>query len=166
MASEFQRVALKDISRGIDARSSQNSVEPGFAEDLRNCDTNSQGTASKRKGYQGHYGYVPLRVEEIIHNGTNITFCFDDSVNFLNEESSPLVAYGKITTSSASGDFTTTNNVRYYSTFDIEARKDLSVGTLSLNHKLGSDKLLVGSTESTSSTNLSNSIFIPDGAIY
>lgn len=162
---EFSRVVLKDISRGIDARSSQNSIEPGYAEDLLNCDTNSQGTVSKRKGYQGYYGYVPLRAIEVIHNGTDLTFCFDQSINLLNEASTPLIAYGRLA-SSQSGDFTDTDIARYYSGFEIEARKNLALGTLNLNHNLGSDKLLIGITEATNPANLSNSIFLPNAATY
>ena len=72
MPLAFQQVSLRDLARGIDARSVQSVIPEGFSEDLVNADTNSNGHLSKRHGYQGAYGRLPIRVSSIRHDGTNI----------------------------------------------------------------------------------------------
>jgi hypothetical protein len=92
----FHTIPHKDIAKGIDKRSSPNNVQPGFAEDMRNMDTNSTGSVEKRKGYQAYKGSVPLRMEGVTLNGTNGDLAFNSEVNFLLVSESPVVVYGEI----------------------------------------------------------------------
>ncbi len=61
MEKTFQTVSHPHVGKGIDKRSSQNKLKPGYAEDIRNMDTSSTGKVSTRKGYQGHLGDLPIR---------------------------------------------------------------------------------------------------------
>jgi len=175
MPLEFQKVTLKDLSRGIDARSAKNAIEPGFAEDLVNCETNSEGFLAKRPGYQGYYGYVPMRVLAVEQLGTALKFRLDTAMTILTATSSPIVVFGRYGRPDASvtgtdfyavdGNGYYTDVAKYYSGFEVQYRRAMTAnvaGTLTLEHGLETTNLLVGITESTSSSNLSNSVFIPD----
>ena len=166
MSLQFHKIVLKDISRGIDKRSTENAIADGYSEDLVNTDTNSQGFLSKRVGYEGHYGDLPLRVTEISQDGTStITICFDDSVSLLERTPSPIVVHGRLENPSGAGDWSSATDVaRYYDTYTIEARKtvELGTGTLSLTNNLGTTDLLSNMVEATSATSLSNRLLAPD----
>ena len=94
----FQTISHIDLSRGIDQRSSPNAVKPGFAEDMRNLDTNSTGFVEKRKGYQGYKGCLPIRIEDVDVNevDSKIEFTLNSDISLLNTSSTPIVVYGKI----------------------------------------------------------------------
>ena len=80
---DFQTVPHKVISRGIDRRSALNNIQPGYAEDMANFDTNDRGFVEKRKGYQAYKGSIPLRVEDIDIDSTTGYFQFNNDMNFL-----------------------------------------------------------------------------------
>ena len=92
----FQTIPHRNISKGIDQRSSPNSVQPGFAEDIKNMDTNSTGFVEKRTGYQGYKGSLPLRMESVGVSGSDIDFSFNPEINLLLTSTSPVVVYGEI----------------------------------------------------------------------
>lgn len=166
MALNFQQISLKDISRGIDSRSTENSIADGYAEDLLNVDTNSQGFLSKRKGYVGHDGDLPLRVTEVSQSGTTtLTICFDPSINLLSTTPGPIVVHGRLEDPPASGDWSgSTDAAVYYSTYSIQARRTLLTGanTITLSNETGSTNLLSALVQATSPSSLSNSFLLPD----
>lgn len=116
-----------DLSKGIDKRSGENAIEAGFSEDLLNIDTNSNGLISKRAGYEGHYGYLPLRVNSLTRSSTSLTITFDSSIDTSNLTGTPIVMYGK--TSAAIGSYDTTDSATYFNTFSLGVLLSLSAGT-------------------------------------
>ena len=94
--AKFQTVPHRIISKGIDKRSSPNALQPGYAEDMRNIDTNSKGFVEKRTGYQGYKGILPLRIEEVDVNAPKADLIFNEEINLLLTTSSPIVIYGEI----------------------------------------------------------------------
>lgn len=170
MAKQYTTVTHRDISRGIDARSAENRIPDGYSEDLQNVETNSEGHLVKRKGYQGHCGYVPLRVSSLGYtkdSTNNICFTLDSSVDLSTVRSTPLVAFGKLSESKSEGDYTDTDSAHYYPSFTVDKTKTLSApsGTLTIpatEHGLSVDTLFVGIAESTSATNNSNSQLLVD----
>lgn len=171
MAFDWTDITKKDVSKGIDSYSQPTNIQEGYAEDILNHDADANGSLPKRKGYVGYRGYVPVRVKAISHSGTEISFTLDDSqaIDLLSTLSSPLVAYGKLDSSvSASGDFTSTNACRYYSTFQVDNKDSLSAGSGTLpkttsQHGLSTQYIFVGLAESDSTINASNTVLIPDG---
>ena len=168
MARNFQQITERDLARGLDQRSTDNTLKEGFAEVLQNVDTNSNGFLSKRSGYEGFYGSLPVRVKEIIGNATNNTveFVLDDSVNTAFLKSSPIVVYGK-TSITASGDWGTTDSVNYYPSFTtgIPTLWPASATLFELpnsTHKQNTDELLIGALKSTNSSDNSNEYLIPE----
>lgn len=166
MALAYQKVSLRDLARGIDARSVQNAIQEGYSEDLVNCDTNSNGHLSKRHGYQGYYGYLPIRVSQIEHVGTSIIFTVDGSVNTSGLDKSPIVVYGHLS-SAQSGDWTTTDASHYYIVTAAEFRHGLTApsGTTTVQqntHGVETDNVFMTILESTASGNNSSSMMFVD----
>lgn len=116
MAANFQKITTRDLGGGMDQRSGENAIPETFSEDLENCTTNSNGLLSKRPGYQGYYGWLPMRVTQVDHDGTDIVFTFDNSLNIEDVATTPIVVYGLLS-AAQSGDWSTTNNAEYYSSF-------------------------------------------------
>jgi hypothetical protein len=125
MALAYVNRSVKDFGGGIDQRSTPDSVPETFSEDLQNVITNSNGFLAKRPGYQGYYGYLPLRVKSISHSGTDIKFILDDSIDVSSIENCPIVVQGKLS-GSQSGDWTNSDNVEYYTTASSDVRTDLT----------------------------------------
>ena len=130
---DFQTVPHKVISRGIDRRSALNNIQPGYAEDMANFDTNDRGFVEKRKGYQAYKGSIPLRVEDIDIDSTTGYFQFNNDMNFLPVPEQPIVIYGEIlqtgtgtisaTSNAAGGGITVTGSGTAFST-------ELAVGSI------------------------------------
>lgn len=164
MAVQYINSPEKDFSSGIDARSSENQIDPGFVKDLLNGDI-VERRVRKRKGYQGFSGNIPIRVIEMDYeNGTDqVCFTLDSAVDIdtaLSLEtvrSSPIVVYGRSSTFlEGQGPFTTSGDTaKYYPTFTVPLRKELTApsGTLVIpgaEHGLGTFNLFVYVVESTS----------------
>lgn len=124
MALNYVNRAFRDFSGGIDQRSAPNSIPQSFSEDLQNVITSSNGFLAKRQGYQGYYGYLPLRIKSISHSGTSIKFSLDSSIDISSLASSPIVVQGKLS-GAQSGDWSNTDNVEYYTDFTSEVRTSL-----------------------------------------
>ena len=118
MAIDYQIIPLKGFGGGQDSYSAPSSIQPPYVSKLLNMDTQASGMAKTRPGYEGYYGYVPLRVNKIIYTGTTIKFVIATSaeVDLSNVGSSPLVVYGKLS-QSRTGDFGTSNSLVYYPSF-------------------------------------------------
>jgi hypothetical protein len=167
MAINYVNIPEKDFSRGIDARSAENQIEPGFVKDLLNADV-VENRVRKRPGYQGHAGNVPVRVTRMDYDdvANTVSFTLDSSVSLDTAvsldtiRSSPIVVYGKSSTFS-SGPFTYTSSVgKYYDKFTIPTRKAISApsGTLAIpasEHGIGTTDIFCRAVESTSLTDRS-----------
>lgn len=167
MAVNYQVLSEKDLARGIDARSTEDRIAEGYAEDLINVDTNSNGFLSKRKGYQGYYGYLPIRITQIEHEGTTIKFTLDGSISTTNIGNTPIVVYGKLSGAQGTGDWTNTNNAEYYTALDTDSRKQLTSpsGTLTVEeteHGNDTSWLFAQLTDSTDANDSDNTHIIAD----
>ena len=168
MPTNYVQVTRKDLGKGIDSFSAKGSIPPGFAERLENVDTNANGQLTTRKGYEGYYGWLPLRVTEVEHLGTKIRFKLDSAnvIDFSVTKKGPIVVYGKLS-SAQSGDFTDSDSVHYYPTFDVIAKDGLTPpsGTLTkTNDQVGADTsdIWVGLTRSDSDETRDNTRLWPD----
>lgn len=129
MALPYSNKSFKDLGGGIDQRSTPDNIPATFSEDLQNVVTNSDGFISKRPGFQGYYGYLPIRVTSITHSGTEIKFSLDSSVDVSSIDvsslySTPIVVQGKLS-SAQSGDWSNTTNVEYYAGLSSNVRTSL-----------------------------------------
>lgn len=167
MALQYIAVAENDLSLGIDARSSENQLEPGFVQDLLNADV-VEKRVRKRLGYTGYAGDLPVRVTQLeyIAATTQVLFTLDtgvsidSAVSLTSVRPSPLVAYGR-SSNLGTGPFSTSGDAgKYYPTFTIPVRKTLTApsGTLTVlgsEHGLNTTNLFVGVVESTDPVNRS-----------
>lgn len=171
MALAYSSVPEKDFSNGIDARSAESQIAPGFVHDLLNADI-VETRVRKRKGYQGHAGNLPLRVFQLDYedaaNANQMCFTFDTSISLEQVRSSPIIVYGRTSsTATGTGPITTTDSIHYYSEFTIPLRKLFSApsGTLVVpgeEHAQGTTNMFVNVVESTSLVNRDYSLLIPD----
>lgn len=163
MALSYINSPEKDFSLGIDARSSENQIDPGFVQDLLNGDI-VEKRVRKRKGYQGFAGNVPVRVDQMEYDNVEGKICFilNAPISLENIRSTPIVVYGKSSTfTSGDGPFiNTTSSVKYYPELVVPTRKLLSApsGTLTIpgnEHGLNTTNLFIYTVESTSLSNRS-----------
>lgn len=97
--ANFQTVPHPIISRGMDTRSALRNIQAGFASDIRNMNTSSAGFVTKRKGFQGEAGNLPLRVTEVFEDGAGgYELEVDASVALKNAVSAPIIVKGKLWT--------------------------------------------------------------------
>jgi len=95
--ANYQTISHINISKGMDTRSALKNIQEGFAEELRNMDTNSAGFSEKRKGYQSYVGTLPFRVTAINETADGkYEMEFDDSMSFSGVSSSPLLGKGDL----------------------------------------------------------------------
>ena len=178
MANRYQTFREADLGAGIDQQSSENRIPPGYSEDIENMDPKSQGQVRTRPGHQGYAGHVPVRVKRVEYTDDstdNICFFLDgsvdlSSVDLTNIRSTPLIVQGR--TSSANtgnaGDFPNDSDaINYYTGFTTDFLKTFAVGTNTLvipqdEHTIQTEFMFIGTTESTSEVNNSNSVFTPD----
>lgn len=152
-----------DFSLGMDSRSAENQIQPGFVRDLLNADV-IEKRARKRKGYQGYAGGVPVRAQRMAYDSITQTISFtldsaiglDSSVSLQSLRSSPLVVQGRSSLfDGGDGPFVTgVDNAKYYPGFSIISRKQFIApsGTLVVpggEHGLGSANFLTEVVQST-----------------
>ena len=164
MASKFVKVSEKDLAKGIDARSSQDNIQPGYSEDLQNVDTNSNGTLNKRTGFEGYYGGIPVRVSKVERStalSSTFRVYFESSVNintaFL--PSSPVVMQGRVSsTADTYGDWAYSsgdpdaNAVKWYPGFTTDAPATWSTGANTwavAANELTAKTAMIGTLEAT-----------------
>lgn len=132
-------IAKKMLARGIDSYSARANILEGYSEDILNADVKSSGQLIKRKGYEGHRGWLPLRVKTMAHVGTAIYLTFDDSqaIDLSAVGSCPIVVQGKLNVNDGptsdpdggfAGDFSATPQAHYYDSFTVSNRLVLSTG--------------------------------------
>jgi hypothetical protein len=166
-----------DFSFGIDARSAENQIDPGFAKDLLNVDI-IEKRPRKRPGLQGYAGNLPVRVSSLqyIDSTNQVCLTLDSSISLSDTvvdlsgiRSTPIVVYGRSSSISSGGPFTTAGDTaHYYSAISIPTRKvltgDGASHTLTITsdeHGIATTNLFAGLVESTSSGNSSNSQVLP-----
>lgn len=168
---DYQTISEHDLGAGIDVRSSENLLAPGFFEDILNG-TIIERRIKKRKGYQQQAGYVPVRVNQITYTSdseNNIRFDLDSNVSLANIATSPILVHGRVGREEfTSGSFSNTEDTtEYFSAFSADPRETLSApsGTLSIpasSHGLDSNVFFTGVAQSLSTSDFSSSVLIPD----
>ena len=167
MALSYSNRSFRDFGGGIDQRSAPNSVPETFSEDLQNIVTNSNGFIAKRPGYQGYYGYLPIRVKSITHSGTDIKFVLDDAIDISSLSSSPIVVQGKLA-GSQSGDWSNSDNVEYYSATASDVRTPLAAASSPVTvsestHGVSSSDVFITLMDNSSDTSSNDwSLFFAD----
>jgi len=126
MSYNFQTITNKDFGKGINAKSSPNDLDVGYSERLTNVDIYNK-SMTKRQGYQGFGGWLPLRVLEAQHTAGSggvgeLKLFFDANVSFVNAGVRPVVVYGHLSNatsvSGAAVEFVKASDTgHYYSTF-------------------------------------------------
>ena len=164
----FSSVSENNLGRGIDSRSSENLIPPGFSEDILNARTINTRLA-KREGYQLYAGCLPLRVAEVKYDSTTqkIKISFDGIVDLSSKKSTPVVIYGRTNLNSHGGDFNLTDTGVYYDTIAPQVRDSLVApsGTIkkSKSERPITDPIFItGIALSTNGDQLDNEVFIPD----
>lgn len=171
---QYINSADSDFSLGIDVRSAENQIDPGYVLDLLNADV-VEKRVRKRQGYQGYAGNIPVRVTSLTYDASNgsALLGLDSAISLQTPisldmvRSSPLLMYGK-SSIFTSGPFTTSgNSLQYYSAFGTPNRKQLTApsGTLVVpgtEHGIPSATLFTGIVESTSVVDRSFSEVITD----
>lgn len=167
MALQYIISAENDFSHGIDARSAENQISPGFVKDLLNADV-VEKRVRKRRGYQGYAGDVPVRVTRLDYIAATNQACFtldsavslDTTISLESVRSSPIVVYGR-SSNQVSGPFTnSTDSVKYYNLFTVPVRKAMTAGTGTIvipatEHGFGTTNLFIRIVEATSLTDRS-----------
>jgi hypothetical protein len=112
--ADHQTIKEKDFSRGIDARSAETELAPGFVEDAINLDV-AQGRMRKRNGY-GHFVSIPISVKSVTLNSNTdeIEFTLPSSVDLSGIPVTPIIVYGSVDTNIANADLTTATKAVYY----------------------------------------------------
>ncbi len=162
----FTLVPLKDLARGIDLRSAETNLPDGYCEDLVNVDTVSSGQLAKRKGYQGYAGYVPMRVQSMRQNGSQIEFKVGSGIDLTGVPSSPINVYGRIA-ESVDANYNKTDTFHDYPSFSVDVRETFSVASTTvaktaIDTGATSPYLLADVLNSLSSSDRSNTWVEPD----
>ena len=165
----YQNIPEKDLGGGIDQQSSENKILPGYCEDIENADPQPTGQISKRKGYQGYSGNLPVRVVSVEYVSTTEQMCFtlDSNVELPNNNSTPLIIVGKTSDaiSEIGGDLSTTESINYYSEFSSNNKFVFDANTFDAVTEgvgLTATSAFVGVAESTSEANNNNSRIYPE----
>ncbi len=169
---QYSTINEADLGAGIDARSGENQIPEGYFTALLNADPVAK-RLKKRKGFQQVGGYVPVRVNQIVYTDgvvDNIRFDLDSAIDLSNIPSTPIIVYGRTSVLNEDGDGRFPDDedgVAYYASFTSNPRVAFDTGTNNLTltsnvHNLTTSNIFVGTAESTSTTDYSNSGFIPN----
>lgn len=178
MADRFITIQESDLGAGIDQQSSENRIQPGFAEDLLNMDPQATGSLKVRPGLQGYLGNIPLRVKSVEYNDNaenNICFFLDGSIDLSSIDlsqvrSTSIVVFGRVSDANSAndGDFLNTEDTaKFYTGFRVDLKKVFETGINTLTvpaseHPFSNPFLFTGVTRSTSLLDNSNEVFYPD----
>ena len=170
MSSEVHE---KDLGKGIDARNSENQINPGFWETLVNAETDGN-IVKKRRGYQQLGGYLPFRVQSITYDTSQLCFNLDSYVDLSRLRSSPITVRGTTYSTDAHDDFPdSTFSEQHYTGFNVSVRQT-GVDGVDVNNPTNSFTIAQPAHghsswiqhssiyESTSESNLSNELVFPD----
>lgn len=176
MPLNFITVPEPNPSDGIDSRSAESQIQPGYSQDIINADA-IEGRLRKRKGYQGYAGGIPVRVSSFdqVDSTNQLCFLLDSSVDLASMRSTPIVVYGRSSDLASGGPFTTAGDIgKYYAGWSANVRRTLtatagappyeSISISNTEHELGTANAFLGLTISTSLTNLSHYQTMPESA--
>ena len=165
---QFQSISDNDLGKGIDSRSSENTIPEGYSADLLNLVTINKRLA-KRRGFELYGGCFPLRVARVDYTASNdqIRFSFDGAVNLATQRAIPVVVYGRTNLNSHGGDFTLTDTGQYYSSITPNTRETLLAGSNTITkttaeRPIADDIFITGLAEATSLNKTDNTVFAPD----
>ena len=165
---QFTSITESNFSRGLDSRSAENLIPPGFVEDVLNMRTVNNRLA-KRNGYELFGGCLPLRVEAVKYDqsANTIQISFDGIVDLSSKKAIPVVIYGRTNLNSHGGDFNLTDNGEYYDKAFPQTRDTLVApsGTLTktqAERPITDDIFATGLAIATNGDQLDNEIVIPD----
>lgn len=187
MAIQYDTIANKDFSKGMDTYSAKNNIQPGHTSTLRNVDVNASGVLSTRKGYERYCGQLPIRVSKITHtapsggNNGKIRLTLDDSqtIDLSTTQAGPVVVGGRLNyreivdstagtydSNTVGGDFSEDINYQWYSTYTLVNRQTLAMGanTLSIgqaSHGVSTKYIFTGLAEATAVSGNSNLVVMP-----
>lgn len=172
MSVKYVSVPHGDMGSGIDQLSAEDSVQEGYSELLVNFDPIPEGYLAKRPGYQGVYGFLPVRVKQATYvtgSTNNLTLLLDQAIDLTRipspTHSRPIVVYGRTSAlntnaGGSQGDFPPgADSARYYAQFNADPRQTLSTGTHTLaltqaQFGLTTYQSMVGLAQSNSATGL------------
>lgn len=170
MPLQFQQIADAILSAGIDARSAENQIDPGYVRDALNAEP-VQKHLRKRHGYQGYAGNLPVRIGRVgwEFNPSEICFTLDTSLttaefNLLNIRSSPIVVHGRLSGEDMTAPFSNTTDVtRYYPVWHQKVRKTFNLNTntleiLNAEHGMSTSDVFMEVSQSSDPTLLSHSL--------
>ena len=175
MPLEYVTIRESDFGSGIDQQSAENKIPEGYCEDLQNVDPQPTGFLSKRTGYQGYAGYVPVRCRQFSYISTgateNLKLVFDSSIEIPFGRSQPIIVYGKTSSENTNneGDFPNdTTSINYYSGFVSDIRQVIPAGSNQdvvreqEDHGISTEYMTVRAAESTSETAFDHEQIYPD----
>jgi hypothetical protein len=174
VALQFVNIDEPSLALGIDARSAENQIEPGFLADLLNADVVGK-RVRKRPGTQGYAGDLPVRATAVEYSDTDnqVILTLDTSggsaIDVAALRSTPVVIYGRLGNRETGGPFTPdADTAKYYSGFTIPTRRFFAAtGTsetlpiTAAEHGMPSTRMYVGVVELTGTTDLSHTDAIP-----
>jgi hypothetical protein len=166
-------VTRKDLGRGIDSLSPKGSIPEGFSEDLANVDTSVSGQLTTRPGYEGHYGWLPLRVARATMTDAStlkLEFANAVTIDLTTTHVGPLVVAGRTSAAHTGsfGDFDTTSAAAvWYDTFALSATVQFAAGSgtvtqTSSQHGFSDTDFWVGAAEITAPFTTSNVAIMSD----
>jgi hypothetical protein len=137
MAKQRQILTVSDFSLGINSKDTPDNLKDGECEDILNGSVTAGGDLEKRRGYRTYAGMVPLRAYQAVGNGTTIVFTLGGDSAFTGTTSGttylfPVVIQGKLSSTSATGDFTSSDQVHYYASATL-LNKTLTVTATACN---------------------------------
>lgn len=166
---QFVTIANKDLGAGIDQQASENQIPDTYSEDILNGDPQPLGQITKRVGYQGYLGYLPIRVQKVVYTDdllNNLNLYLDGSIDLSRLRPNPIVISGQTSAANTAnvGDFPHSLTTKYYPTWSDSIRKIFLSGTHTLTttgaeHALNTNLISVGVAKSTDPVLLSNETF-------
>ena len=136
---EHKTITDRNFSLGMDQRSAEGEIQPGYVEDAVNIDI-VQGRLRKRNGY-APYAQLPVSISEFSYQTTggitSIYVNFPLSVDLSTTPKCPVILAGTLPASPTNGDFSTTYASNYYSSATPVLAFTLAAGT-NLTHTIES----------------------------
>ncbi len=166
-------IPRKDLARGIDSHSSKGNIPEGYAEDLENLDTSAGGQLTTRPGYEGYYGWLPLRVvraTQVDASTLKLEFANSQVIDLTTAKVGPIVIGGRTSrahTGAFGGFDTTTSYAHWYDSFALTSFVSYTAGSgtvtqTAAQHGYTDANFWVGAAEITVPFTTSNAAITPD----
>jgi hypothetical protein len=166
-------IPRKDLARGIDTYSAKGNIPDGYAQDLENVDTSASGQLSTRAGYEGYYGWLPLRVTKATQldaSTLKLEFADAQTIDLTTARTGPLVLAGRLSFGHTGSFGPYTNGATYsawYDSFALTSAVAYAAGAgtvtqTSATHGFTDTNFWVGAAEITTPFTTSNASITPD----